>query len=292
MTTTTDTYLFEGRSDLGDLEQRRLHALAALFDPATHRLLTQVGVERGSRCLEVAAGTGSVAAWLADQVGPEGEVYATDIDLTHLGQLPPNVTSAQHDIVEEALPDGAFDVVHTRLLLEHLSGRETALNRMATAVRPGGYVVVEEAEMSPQALELIVRYQPLAGRELGHKALRALAGLLGAVGADMGYASSLPSAVRRAGLELVGGEIHSPLGARRCGPGLRAADVHGLPGTPGRVGPDDPRRDRRVPADDPGPGVAVHPVRHDLGLGAPHGVTPPPPRDYSDKSENCGRFRR
>jgi SAM-dependent methyltransferase len=211
MTTTTDTYLFERRSDLGDLEQRRLHALAALFDPATHRLLTQVGVERGSRCLEVAAGTGSVAAWLADQVGPEGEVYATDIDLTHLGQLPPNVTYAQHDIVEEALPDGAFDVVHTRLLLEHLSGRETALNRMATAVRPGGYVVVEEAEMSPQALELIVRYQPLAGRELGHKALRALAGLLGAVGADMGYASSLPSAVRRAGLELVGGEIHSPL---------------------------------------------------------------------------------
>ena len=39
---------------------------------------------RGWRCLEVAAGTGSVAAWLADQVGPEGEVFATDVDLTHL----------------------------------------------------------------------------------------------------------------------------------------------------------------------------------------------------------------
>ena len=162
MTTTsvpTETYLFERRSDLGDLESRRLHAIADLFDPATRRLLAQVGVARGWRCLEVAAGTGSVAAWLADQVGPEGEVFATDIDLTHLVELPPNVTYAQHDIVTDSLPEGAFDVVHTRLLLEHLSGRETALNRMASAVRPGGYVVVEEAEMSPQALDLITRYQ-------------------------------------------------------------------------------------------------------------------------------------
>jgi hypothetical protein len=97
------------------------------------------------------------------------------------------------------------------LLLEHLSGRETALNRMASAVRPGGYVVVEEAEMSPQALDLITRYHAPAARTLGDKGLRAIAGLLAAVGADMGYASTLPGAVRRAGLELVGGEIHSPL---------------------------------------------------------------------------------
>ncbi len=132
----TDTYLFERRADLGDLESRRLHAIADLFDPAIRRLLAQVGVTRGWRCLEVAAGTGSVAAWLADEVGPEGEVFATDIDLTHLVRLPPNVTYAQHDIVTDSLPEGAFDVVHTRLLLEHLSGRETALNRMASAVRP------------------------------------------------------------------------------------------------------------------------------------------------------------
>lgn len=214
MTTTsvrTETYLFERQADLGDLERRRLDALTELFDPATRRLLRQVGVARGWRCLEVAAGTGSVAAWLADQVGPEGEVYATDVDLRHLGLLPPNVTYAEHDIVTDSLPDGAFDIVHTRLLLEHLSGRETALRRMATAVRPGGYVLVEEAEMSPQALDLVTRYQPLAGRELGGKALRAIAGLLAAVGADMGYASTLPDAVRRTGLEFVGGEAHSPI---------------------------------------------------------------------------------
>ena len=177
----------------------------------------------------------------------------------------------------DSLPEGAFDLVHTRLLLEHLSGRETALNRMASAVRPGGYVVVEEAEMSPQALDLIIRYHAPAARALGDKGMRAIAGLLAAVGADMGYASTLPGAVRRAGLEFVGGETHSPM--------VRGGGVQDfgrltfmvLRQPAGGLGPDHARRDRRVPADDPGPGVAVRPVRHDLGLGAPPGVTPPPP---------------
>ena len=209
--TTTDAYLFGDQPDLGDLEHRRLTALTQLFDPATRRLLRHIGVTRGWRCLEVAAGTGSVAAWLADRVGPEGEVYARDVDLSHLGQLPPSVAYAEHDIVTDSLPAATFDVVHTRLLLEHLSGRETALARMAAAVRPGGYVLVEEAEMSPQAIELIAKYAPLAGRDLGVTTLRTMTALLAAAGADMGYASTLPEAVRRAGLEFVGGEVHSPI---------------------------------------------------------------------------------
>lgn len=207
----TDTYLFEEHADRGDLERRRLDALCGLFDPATRRFLRNLGLARGWRCLEVAAGTGSVAAWMAEQVGPEGEVYAADVDLRHLGTLPPTVGYAEHDIMTDPLPVDAFDVVHTRLLLEHLSGRDIALGRMAAAVRPGGYLLVEEAEMSRQALELVGRYLPLADHVVGDRGLRGIAGLLGAAGADMGYASTLPGAVRRVGLELVGGEVHSPL---------------------------------------------------------------------------------
>ena len=43
---------------------------------ALHRL----GLGPGWRCLEVGAGSGSVARWLAAKVGPEGSVLATDID--------------------------------------------------------------------------------------------------------------------------------------------------------------------------------------------------------------------
>ena len=65
-------YLFERGADRGDLERRRLFALTELFDPTTRRVLGEIGVANGWRCLEVAAGTGTVAAWLAGQVGAEG----------------------------------------------------------------------------------------------------------------------------------------------------------------------------------------------------------------------------
>lgn len=205
------TYLFESSEDPQRLERDRLTALARLFDPATRRHLEEVGVGPGWRCLEVAAGTGTVARWLADRVGPAGEVFATDIDVQHLQTLPPQVTYAEHDILADRLPQDAYDLVHTRLLLEHLDERDIALRRMASAVRPGGVLVVEEAEMSPEALDLMVKFLNLASRDLGRTALRAIAGLLAAAGADMAYASTLPEAVRRAGLEFLGGEVHSPV---------------------------------------------------------------------------------
>jgi hypothetical protein len=82
-------------------EHERLAVLAGNYDPGTFRLLEDVGVVPGWRCAEVGAGRGSVAAWLADAVGPEGSVEALDIDISHLDHLAsrPNVDVRQHDIV-------------------------------------------------------------------------------------------------------------------------------------------------------------------------------------------------
>ena len=57
-------------------EHERLAVLEANYDPGTFRLLEDCGVAPGWRCAEVGAGRGSVAAWLADAVGPEGSVVA------------------------------------------------------------------------------------------------------------------------------------------------------------------------------------------------------------------------
>ena len=45
-------------------------------DPATTRCLIAIGVTQGWRCLDVGAGGGSVARWLAERVGPDGSVVA------------------------------------------------------------------------------------------------------------------------------------------------------------------------------------------------------------------------
>jgi trans-aconitate methyltransferase len=54
----------------------------------------------------------------------------------------------RHDIETEALPEAEFDLVHTRLELHHLTQRDQALRRMVAALRPGGWIVVEESDWS------------------------------------------------------------------------------------------------------------------------------------------------
>ena len=120
MTSESRRYFAEELDSIG--EHERLAVLAGNYDPGTFRLLEHCGVAPGWRCAEVGAGSGSVAAWLADAVGPEGSVVAFDIDTSHLDHLGPrsNVEVREHDIVTEPIGDARFDLVHTRLVIEHL----------------------------------------------------------------------------------------------------------------------------------------------------------------------------
>jgi chemotaxis methyl-accepting protein methylase len=53
-----------------------------------------------------------------------------------------------HNIVVDELEQGAFDLVHTRNALFHLSEGQTALGRMVSALKPGGALLVEEPDFS------------------------------------------------------------------------------------------------------------------------------------------------
>src|SRR5262252_2571366 len=123
----------------------RFAALATIFDPGTVRHLMTIGVADGWHCLEVGGGGGSIASWLCDRVGPTGRVIATDIDTRFLETLDKNnLEVLRHDLVTDPLPQGRFDLVHTRLVLMHLPEREQVLARLAAALKPGGWLVAEE----------------------------------------------------------------------------------------------------------------------------------------------------
>lgn len=126
--------------------------LAALFDATTFRHLDRLGIAAGWRCWEVGAGAATVPTWLAQRVGPEGHVLATDIDMTFLqssGEVPYEVR--RHDIGADPAPPGAFDLVHARLLLEHIPSRDAALHTMTQALRPGGWLLIESADPEADA---------------------------------------------------------------------------------------------------------------------------------------------
>jgi 2-polyprenyl-3-methyl-5-hydroxy-6-metoxy-1,4-benzoquinol methylase len=71
------TYVFD---QAWQRERDRLRSLESLFDAYSGRLMSDLGVRPGWRCLEVGCGAGGVALWLADRVGPDGQVVATDLD--------------------------------------------------------------------------------------------------------------------------------------------------------------------------------------------------------------------
>ena len=143
----TTTYSFPNEWELAE---RRLAALEQARDPITARRLQAIPVRRGWRCLELGAGSGSIARWLCRHVGAEGTVVAVDIDdrlLRHLDE--PNLDVVRADVVNDALPPGPFDLVHTRMLLMHLPERDDVLRRIVPLLRPGGTVLFEENDVFP-----------------------------------------------------------------------------------------------------------------------------------------------
>jgi 2-polyprenyl-3-methyl-5-hydroxy-6-metoxy-1,4-benzoquinol methylase len=128
-------------------ERERLGLLERIADPISQRRLTAFGIQKGWRCLEVGAGHGSIARWLAEQVGPQGRIVATDLNTRFLHELElSNLEVRQHDIVSEDLEAASYDLVHCRSVLEHLRDPQAALGRMATAVRPGGWLCLEDGD--------------------------------------------------------------------------------------------------------------------------------------------------
>ena len=140
-------YVFENAAPNA---RARLAALADVYDPDTIRHLLATGVTDGWRCLEVGGGLGTITRWLSHRVGPTGYVLTTDIDTRFLETLGlANVEVRQHDIIAGPLPDRTFDLAYARLVLQHLSDPDAALDRMTAALKPGGWLVIEDFEVLP-----------------------------------------------------------------------------------------------------------------------------------------------
>src|SRR6266481_6502869 len=132
-----------------EAEDDRLSLLECILDPLSRRRRHMV--RPGWRCLEVGAGRGSMAVWLAEKVGESGKVVATDIDVTYLKRIYlPNLEVRQHDILNDsvdALGPGSFDMVCSRLTLFWLADKqESAIRRMVECLRPGGWLVDEDGD--------------------------------------------------------------------------------------------------------------------------------------------------
>jgi SAM-dependent methyltransferase len=215
MTLAGRRYVFDNDNTHSD-EQHR--CLAAAYDPATTASLAATGVGPGWQGLEVGAGGGSIAQWLAGRVAPTGGVLATDINPRHI-RAAPGLTVQRHDVVHDPLPERRFDLVHARLVLLHLPDRLAVLDKLVRALKPGGRLQLDEFDIA---------YGPALGgpdNGLYERFLDAKAEVMRTAGALGTWGRSVGAAMTAAGLERVEARPHVSLWDRDS-PGLRLLVHH------------------------------------------------------------------
>jgi SAM-dependent methyltransferase len=136
---------------LGDesaIEYQRLDLMSKILDPWTRGYLTDLGVAEGWHCLELGGGNGSITEWLAAKVGSSGSVTAIDINPVLLELVPTqNVTVQQMDLRTGELPSQSYDLVTCRALLHQIAEyAQEVIERMAAAVCPGGWLLIQEPD--------------------------------------------------------------------------------------------------------------------------------------------------
>jgi ubiquinone/menaquinone biosynthesis C-methylase UbiE len=199
---TVTTYVLDNASEHATT---RFASLETCYDPVTTRQLEEIGVSPGWSCLEVGGGGGSIANWLAERVGAGGRVVVTDIDARWLDVEHPNIQLLEHDIASDELEWGAFDLVHERLVLIHLRERERALRRMIDALKPGGWVLIEDFDTSWTTPEPTAEPTDAA---LFTKVLDSFLRVLEQAGVDLAYGRRFHSLLSEQGLVDVHVEAH------------------------------------------------------------------------------------
>jgi demethylmenaquinone methyltransferase/2-methoxy-6-polyprenyl-1,4-benzoquinol methylase len=155
-----------------------------LMSAGAHRLwkrftLSLANLRPGQRALDVAGGTGDLAAGLARQVGERGLVVLTDINAAMLGRgrdrlidagLAGNVACVQANAEQLPFPDAMFDCVTIGFGLRNVTDKPAALSSMRRTLKPGGQLLVLEfsrpsvAALKPLYDAYSFRILPLLGR--------------------------------------------------------------------------------------------------------------------------------
>ncbi|MGW7054781.1 class I SAM-dependent methyltransferase [Streptomyces sp. NPDC054887] len=183
-------------------EDDRIDLGALAYDDVTFARLRELGVGPGWNCLDVGAGTGTIARRLLRGAGA-ARVLAVDRDVRFLTADPvPGLEVATLDITAPDFAPGLFDLVHARFVLMHLPDPETMISRLAALVAPGGVLVLSDA------IDLTTAVEPPAPYT---RVMRAMwEGLRATIGTDVSWVPRYPQLLRSAGLRSVAAEVYVP----------------------------------------------------------------------------------
>lgn len=112
------------------------------------RVIEALALRPGDRIAEIGAGRGYWVGRLAEAVGPEGRVYAVEVERELVEVLEAraardgwaNVVVIHGDYDDPRLPDGEVDLALTSLTYHHIGDRVAYFERLRADLAPGGRV--------------------------------------------------------------------------------------------------------------------------------------------------------
>ena len=153
----------------------------------------------------IGTGSGTVAAWLGECVGPTGYVLATDINPRFAEEMRrPNIEIRRHDVAVDPLPEAAFDLIYARLVLIHLPTRGAVLRKLVTALKPGGWLLIEDFDTWS-----IIADPELDSSEGVLKTRVAMFRVMESKGVDLRYGRRIAAHMRAAGLAEIDSEARA-----------------------------------------------------------------------------------
>jgi SAM-dependent methyltransferase len=195
-------YLLDG----SDEDLKRLLAVSEAMAGTARTALGRSGIGPGWNVIECGCGPVGALTVLAGLVGESGRVTGVDLNPAAVQRAQsvaaslglPNVRAvvADADDLDAAALGGPFDLAYTRLFLLHQRDAARTLARIATVVRPGGWIIAQEPLRDP-----VPRSSP------GHASLgpawHLMADLVEGFSGSPAASDDLPRQAAGAGLEVV-----------------------------------------------------------------------------------------
>lgn len=144
---------------LGDTPARDYSRKLQLFNTFAacelRAALASLQLQPGMRVLDAGCGTGEALSWLAQIVGPQGEITGLDLATAHVATArthAPQARVIRADLLETVLPEGYFDAIWCVNTINHLRDPVAGIRTLSRLLRPRGVLALGQSAFVPDML--------------------------------------------------------------------------------------------------------------------------------------------